>query len=82
MSTVNQPTINPTRKLTAAVVATAIMETLRVLANQLLPDVFDPAFWVALAPIAVFAVGWFVKDEPNVVVIADQPAVGQPDEAA
>ena len=66
--TVNQPTLNPTRKLTAAVIAAAVTELTRVMLNQLAPGVFDPAFWTAMSPIIVFAVGWFVKDEPNVVV--------------
>ena len=66
-TTINQPTINPTRKLTAAVFATALMETVRIVSNQLLPGIFDPAFWAAMAPVTVFAVGYFVRDEPNVV---------------
>lgn len=64
---VNQPSINPTRKLTAAVIATAVMEIARVLSQQLFPGVFDLAFWSAMAPIVVFAVGYFVRDDANVV---------------
>ena len=64
--TVNQPTINPTRKLTSAVIATAALEITRVLAGHFLPGVFDPAFWLAVSPLVVFGVGYLVKDEPNV----------------
>lgn len=64
--TVKQPTLTPTRKLTAAVIATAVMETARIVSNQVFPGVFDPAFWSAMAPVTVFAVGYFVQDEPNV----------------
>jgi hypothetical protein len=77
MSTVNQQTINPTRKLTAAVVATAVMETLRIVTTQVWPDVFDQAFWSAMLPVAVFAAGWFIKDEPNVVVVAENSPAGE-----
>lgn len=63
---VNQPSINPTRKLTAAVIATAGIEVTRIVAEQVFPGVFDGAFYAAISPIVVFGVGYFVKDEPNV----------------
>jgi hypothetical protein len=72
-NTVSQPSINPTRKLSAAVIATAVLELLRVGLGHFLPGTFDPAFWAAMSPVFIFAVGWFVKDEPNVVVVSEQP---------
>lgn len=68
MATIIQPTINPTNKLTASVVAVAILEIVRVLVHNFLPGFDDAALWPAIAPIAVFIVGYFIKDEANVVV--------------
>lgn len=72
MNTVNQPTLNPTNKLTAAVVATAFMELLRVVMTHALPDYYDDGLWSAMLPIVVFAVGWFVKDHPNSIIVPDE----------
>jgi len=44
------------------------MELLRVLVQNFWPGFDDAALWPALAPIAVFAVGYFIKDEANVVL--------------
>lgn len=68
MVTVIQPTINPTNKLTASVIAIAVIEIARVLVKNFLPGFDDAGLWTALSPIAVFAIGYFIKDEPNVVV--------------
>lgn len=81
-NTVNQGSINPTRKLSAAVIATAVLELLRVALGHFLPGTFDPAFWAAMSPVFIFGVGWFVKDEPNVVVVSEQPLPEQPGETA
>lgn len=75
MLTVNQPTINPTNKLTASVIAVAVIEIARVLVMNFLPSFNDAGLWTALSPIAVFAVGYFIKDEPNVVVAIPTEAV-------
>lgn len=69
MTTVVQPSLNPTNKLTAAVVGVAITEVARTLLANLAPGWSDPAMWTALSPIIVFACGWFVKDAPNVPVV-------------
>lgn len=68
MALINQPTINPTNKLTASVVAVAVIELARVLTQNFFPSFDDAALWTALAPIAVFLVGYFIKDEANVVL--------------
>lgn len=68
MATINQPTINPTNKLSASVIAVAVIELARVLTHNFWPAFDDAALWTALAPIAVFAVGYFVRDEQNVVL--------------
>lgn len=68
MATINQPTINPTNKLTASVVAIAIIELARVLTHNFWPSFDDAGLWTALSPLAVFFIGYFIKDEQNVVL--------------
>lgn len=63
-----QPTINPTRKLGAATITVALIELARFLVQHFAPEFYDAALWSALTPIVMFAVGYFVKDEANVVV--------------
>ena len=64
----NQPTPNPTNKLTASVVAVAAIEVLRVLTGYFLPDLDTAALWPALSPLAVGLIGYYIKDDANVVV--------------
>ena len=68
MALINQPTINPTNKLTASVVAIAVIELTRVLAHNFFPGFDDAGLWTALSPVAVFVIGYFIKDEANVVL--------------
>lgn len=68
MAIVKQPTINPTNKLTAVTVATAVTEVARILLTHFAPEFADPALWAALQPVIVFAVGWMVHDSPNIIV--------------
>ena len=64
--TINQPTANPTRKLSAATIALALVELLWVLLVNFAPGYADPNLKAALTPVVVFLVGYWVKDEPNV----------------
>jgi len=66
---VNQPSRNPTNKLTAAVVGSAVVEVCRALAGHFFPDFAQPELWTSLAPVIVFGCGWFISDAPNVVVV-------------
>lgn len=66
METVSQPSARPTNKLTAAVIGTALVEVARVGIGYVIPEFGDQTMWIALAPIVVYATGWFVKDKPNV----------------
>ena len=64
---VKQPSaINPTRKLSAAVVAVAVMELLWVVLSNVAPSWADPSLKASLTPVVVFIVGYFVHDAPNV----------------
>lgn len=65
MPLVKQASINPTRKLSAAVLATAMLELARVVTIHFLPDFSDPNLWAALTPVVVFGVGYLVHDEAN-----------------
>ncbi|RWC87359.1 MAG: hypothetical protein EOS72_21725 [Mesorhizobium sp.] len=65
MATVTQPTIRPTNKLTAATIAAAAVSVSGVFVRNLWPSWYDAETWATLLPIAVFAVGYLVKDEPN-----------------
>jgi hypothetical protein len=66
---VNQPTPNPTNKLTAAIIAAAVVAILQALGDIVYPGVFDEKLWTAMFPIAVWAAGYFVKDEATVVMV-------------
>lgn len=64
---VAQPTLNPTRKLTSATVAVALLAVLKVGAEWVFPGRFDPGFWIGIDPIVVFFAGFVVKDEATPV---------------
>jgi predicted anti-sigma-YlaC factor YlaD len=65
MNPVDQPTANPTRKLSAAVIASAVLQVSGLIVRNLWPTYYDDAVWAALSPVVIFAVGYFVKDLPN-----------------
>lgn len=67
-NTISQPSANPTNKLTAAVIGVAVVEVSRTALANFAPGWSDPAMWTALSPVIVFACGWFVPDNPNIVV--------------
>lgn len=70
---INQPSANPTNKLTAAVVAAAVVSLARAISSHFWPEFADQSLWDALLPIAVYLSGYLIKDSPNVVVV--QPVV-------
>ncbi|MER9328200.1 hypothetical protein NKJ26_19575 [Mesorhizobium sp. M0152] len=65
MATVIQPTVRPTNKLTAATIAAAAVSVSGVFVRNIWPSWYDAETWATLLPIAVFAVGYLVKDAPN-----------------
>ena len=67
---VAQSSINPTRKLTSATVAVALLAVFKVVADWLFPGRFDPSFWIGIDPIVVFLSGYFIHDSA-VPVTAD-----------
>lgn len=66
MNTVNQPTLAPTRKLTAAVVAGAAHSILGLLLRNMAPEWYDPEVMAATLPLVIFLAGYVIKDNPNV----------------
>lgn len=69
---VTQPTINPTNKLTAATIAAALVSFSGLVVRNLAPTWYDEAVWASLTPLLIFVVGWFVPDQPNVVVVMEE----------
>jgi predicted regulator of Ras-like GTPase activity (Roadblock/LC7/MglB family) len=65
MNPINQPSINPTRKLTAATIAAAVVSVSGLIVRNTFPTWYDDEVWSAMTPIVIFAVGYFVKDLPN-----------------
>lgn len=66
MATVAQKTPLPTNKVSAFVIATALMEASRYIVQHIAPSLYDEGLWSALTPVVGFAVAYFVKDAPNV----------------
>lgn len=64
-----QPSMNPTRKLSAATVTSALMAVSGLVVQNLWPTWFDAVVWLAMTPVVTLAVGWFIKDDAQVVVL-------------
>lgn len=65
MTTVKQPTMAPTNKLTAAMISASIAGIIKAVVTDQWPQFADPMIWEPLPYIVGFGVGWFVKDKPN-----------------
>ena len=80
-NTINQPSVNPTRKLTAATVAVAVWGAVfnicGLALKNLYPEWYDPEILIsvnnAVSTAAAFIAGWLIKDNPNVVVVVEEP---------
>lgn len=76
-NTINQPSNNPTNKLTAATAAAAawsiVMSVGGLALKNLAPEWYDPEVLLkvsaAVPVVVVFVAGWFTRDRPNVVVV-------------
>ena len=66
---VNQPTQNPSNKLTAAIIAAAVVAAGQSVADIFWPGVFDQKVWTAMFPIVVWAAGYVVPDAATTVVV-------------
>lgn len=65
---VNQPSVNPTNKLSAAVVASAAIGVVGLILRNKFPEWYDPEVMLAVTPVVVWAGGFVIRDKPNVVV--------------
>lgn len=63
MATINQPSATPTNKLTAATLGAAALAVLGLIVRNIWPQWYDASVWSALSPVAVFALGYVVKDQ-------------------
>ena len=61
-----QASAAPTRKLTAATLAAALVEVARVTTENIAPDWADASMWHTLLPVVVFLCGYLVKDNANI----------------
>lgn len=72
MAQVIQASNNPTNKLTAAIVAAATMEVFKAVFTIQFPEFDQPELWASLTPVAVWAAGYFIKDDVNVQVTVEK----------
>jgi len=72
-TTVNQPSANPTNKLSAAVVAAAGMGLLGLFLRNEVPNWYDPTVLALCSPVVVYFTGWFIRDAPNITVVTTDP---------
>lgn len=70
-TTVHQPSANPTNKLQAATLAAVIVAGSGLIVRNFWPSWYDPELWAALMPLSVFALGYLVKDKPNILIVAE-----------
>lgn len=66
MGTVNQLSALPTNKLTAATLGAAALSVSGLIVRNLAPEWYDADVWLSMTPLVVFALGYIVKDKPNV----------------
>lgn len=66
MTLVTQPSRLPTRKLSAGMIAAAVSAAIKSVILHIWPWLSDPLIWEPLPILIGFAVGYFVRDKPNV----------------
>lgn len=64
---VNQPSSQPTNKLTAATLAAALIPAIGLIMRNLWPDWYDADVLMGTTPVLVYLLGYLIKDEPNIV---------------
>lgn len=80
MDTINQPSANPTNKLTAATAAVAVWSIVYsiggLFVRNLYPEWYDEPTMMtintAVPTIVAFLAGYLTKDRPNIVVVMDK----------
>lgn len=59
---INQPTLAPSRKLSAAVISASLAGIIKAVVINAWPQFADPMIWEPLPIIVGFAVGYFVRE--------------------
>lgn len=67
--TVNQPSSQPTNKLTAATLGAALVPALGLILRNAFPNWYDPDVLLGMTPIVVYLLGYLIKDDPNITII-------------
>lgn len=73
MATVSQPSRQPTNKVSAATITTALVAVSGLALKNLAPQWYDPEVMLSMTPVLLFVVAWFVPDAPNIVVVTEEP---------
>lgn len=68
---VKQSSVNPSPKLNAAVVATALVSMTGLILRNVLPGWYDAEVMTAIMPVVVFIAGYFTHDTANITVTTD-----------
>ena len=67
MATVKQPSWMPTNKLTVSMLAGAAMGFIEPVWSHFIPMFADPRIFMLVQYGVAFAIGYMVKDHPNVI---------------
>ncbi|TIT00948.1 hypothetical protein [Mesorhizobium sp.] len=59
---INQPTLAPSRKLSAAMISASLAGVIKAVVTNTWPQFADPMIWEPLPIIVGFAVGYFVRE--------------------
>lgn len=74
-TTVAQLSANPTNKLSAATIASAIVALANAIVSKYWPEYADPTIWAAIYPLAGFIAGYMTRDKANVAVVPAENVV-------
>lgn len=69
---VDQPTQNPSNKLSAAIIAGAIVAVSRALIAKYVPELDNDTVWIALTPIVIWGCGYFVRDRATTAIVVGE----------
>lgn len=68
---VKQTTVNPTPKLSTAVIVSSAMGILGLIVQNLMPQWYDQAVWSGAETLLIAGLGYWVTDTANIVVTTD-----------
>lgn len=68
---VKQQTVNPTPKLSTAVIVSSVMGILGLIVTNVAPSWYDQAAWSGAETLLIAVLGYWVTDNANIVVTTD-----------